>query len=395
MDRNSIRTAALLFLLVVTGCSDSNKAEQASPLPPDKSQPVEVGVVSLKAQAVPRTVHLPGRAVALATAEIRPQVDGIVQKVVFAEGRKVSQGDALYELDSRKFKAALDSAQAAVKKAEAAARGANLTFERNKQLVKNNVISAQTAEDAETSLLQAQADVESAKADVETATINLDNATIRAPISGIIGKSSITVGALVTANQTDALATIRQLDPIHVDLVDSSANLLRIRDQVQAGTLGHATQGPPKVTLTLESGRPYDKDGSLSLADVAVSESTGTFSLRASFPNPDQVLLPGMFVQATVDIGETPNAFLVPQRGVTRNAAGEATANFVSANGKAETRVLTTGVSIGNDWLVTQGVKEGDRLIVDGLQKISDGSMVKPIEVSINADGVIRQEITK
>ncbi|WP_158515721.1 efflux RND transporter periplasmic adaptor subunit [Pararhizobium polonicum] len=394
MTRPAFRMPLLLLLLVMAGCGESQSGA-GSNAPPATDAGVEVGIVSLKSQAVPRSINLPGRVVALATAEIRPQVDGIVRKVVFKEGGMVAEGDALYELDARKFKAAVDSAQAALQKAEASAKGASDTLQRNRALAANNAVSAQTIQDAETAQLQAQADVESAKADVETATINLDNTTIRAPIAGIAGKSVITVGALVTANQTDALVTIRQLDPIHVDLVDSSANLLNIRNQVEAGTLGRTVEGPPTVALTLENGQAYGKDGTIGLADVVVSETTGTFSLRASFPNPERILLPGMFVEAVVDIGQTPGAFLVPQRAVTRNSAGEATAFFVSADGKAETRVLTTSGSIGNNWLVTGGLKDGEQLIVDGLQKISEGTTVKPVAVTIDENGVIQQEIAK
>lgn len=382
----------LLLLFVLAGCGQEESQAQLGP-PGQTAGAVEVGIVTLKPQAVARTTELPGRVVALATAEIRPQIDGIVGAVVFKEGGQVKAGDVLYEIDARKFKAALDAANAAVKKAEATATNAGFTLDRNRQLSKNNAVSEQVVEDAETALLQAQADVEAAKADAATAQINLDNATIRAPISGIIGKSVITIGALVTANQTDALTTIRQLDPINVDLVDSSANLLRIRDQIQAGTLGRVGDEPPTVKLTLENGKPYDLSGTLALADAVVSETTGTFSLRASFPNPQRVLMPGMFVRASVELGETPAAFLVPQRAVTRNSAGAATAYFVSAQNKAETRVLTTAASIGNDWLVTAGVKEGDRLIVDGLQKISEGTEVHPVDVKIDENGVIRQEI--
>lgn len=394
MKRSAVLATAFAAVLLAAGCDDKGAAN-APPPGAGAGRPVEVGIITMKSQAVPRTVKLPGRAVALATAEIRPQVDGIVRRVVFEEGRSVRRDDILYELEPRKFQAALGAAQATLKKAEAAAQGANDTLERNRQLARNQAVSAQTVQDAETALLQAQAEVDVARADVETAQINLDNATIRAPISGIIGKSAITIGALVTANQTDSLATIRQLDPINVDLVDSSANMLRIRAQVQAGTLGRSHDGPPKVTLQLENGQPFGHEGTVALADAAVSESTGSFTIRAAFPNPDRMLLPGMFVQATIDIGQTPGAFMVPQRAVTRNASGEATAWFVSADGKAQTRVLKTEAAIGNDWLVTSGVTDGDRLIVDGLQKISEGIAVNPVAVTLDENGVARQEIAK
>lgn len=384
-----LRTVVLLVLISTAGCGQSGQQNA----PGGASQAVEAGVVTLQPQAVPRVQELPGRVTALATAQIRPQVAGIVEKVVFKEGGQISEGDILYELSPTKFQALYDAAAAGLKKTEATVAGAQATFDRSDKLAATKVISTKDLDDARTALLQAQADQEVAKAGLATTKINLDNATIRAPIPGIIGKSSVSIGALVTENQTDALATVRQVDPIYVDLVDSSANLLRIRDQVDAGTLGRANDNPPKVTLTLENGKAYASQGSLSLADIVVSESTATFSLRATFPNPDRVLMPGMFVRAVVDLGATSGAFLVPQRAATRNDTGELTAFFVSADGKAELRVLTTDRSAGNDWVVTGGVKAGDRLIVDGLQKISNGISVSPVEVKIDAAGVVKQEI--
>jgi len=394
LPRNAatLRAGVLFVLLAAAGCSGSGSGQPQAPGGPPGGT-VEAGVVTLKSEAVPRQQELPGRVTALATAQIRPQVAGIVEKVVFKEGGQVSEGDVLYELSPTKFQALYDAAAAGLKKTEAAVTGAQATFDRSDKLAATKVISTQDLDDARTTLLQAQADQEVAKAELATAKINLDNATIKAPIPGIIGKSSVSIGALVTENQTDALATIRQVDPIYVDLVDSSANLLRIRDQIDSGTLGRADANPPKVTLTLEDGKAYTSEGSLSLADIAVSESTGTFSLRATFPNPDRVLMPGMFVRAAVDLGTTPGAFLVPQRAATRNDAGELTAYFVSADGKAELRVLTTSGSVGNDWVVTGGVKQDDRLIVDGLQKISNGTSVNPVEVTIDDNGVVKQEI--
>ncbi len=390
------RMRRVAFGVVLMMCAAPSPAslaqtDAAATAPP----PAEVGIVVLKSQTVERTVQIQGRAVAIATASIRPQVDGLVQKIVFTEGATVAMGDVLYELDPAKFQALLDVARAGLAKAEAVEQGANLTFQRNQELSKNKIVASQTLEDAQTALLQAQADVASAKADIQTATINLDNATIRAPIAGKIGTSAVSIGDLVNANQTDALATIRQLDPINVDLVDTSNNMLSIREQLRSGMIGRPSDAPPKVTLVLDGQRAYKPEGSISLLNTVVSESTGTFSLRASFPNPDQLLLPGMFVRATVYIGETPNAFLVPQRAVSRNAAGEATAYFVGDGDKIQSRVIAAAMPVGNDWLVTSGVNEGDRLVVDGLQKISEGATVKPVPVTIDADGVIVQSIAK
>lgn len=378
---------ALLMLAVIAACQPSG---QSGPPSAGKTQ---VGYVTLQPTSVPRTMEVPGRVVALATAQIRPQVDGIVRKIAFKEGGLVKAGDVLYELDDAKFKAAYAAAEAAVKKAEAATTGAQTAFDRNAKLSESNAVAAQTVDDSRSTLLQAEASEEAARADLETARINLDNATIRAPIGGIIGVSSISVGALVTENQTDALATIRQIDPINVDLVDSSANLLRIRDEVDSGRLGREKGTPPAVTLTLENGKPYGTAGTISLTEITVSETTGTFTLRATFPNSQRVLLPGMFVQASVDLGTLNNALLVPQRAVTRRDDGIATIYVVSTDNKADAKRITTTGTSGNNWIVTDGVSPGDRLIVDGFQKFSAGAEVEPVEATIDDNGVVEQNL--
>jgi membrane fusion protein (multidrug efflux system) len=243
-------------------------------------------------------------------------------------------------------------------------------------------------------LLQAKASEEAARADLESAQINLDDTTIKAPIAGTIGVSAVSVGALVTANQTDALATIRQTDPIYVDLVDSSTNLLRIGEEVKSGKLGRQPGIAADVALTLDDDKAYAQQGKLTLAEMVVSQTSGTFSLRSTFPNPNRMLIPGMFVRAKVDLGTMPNAFLIPQRAVTRDNSGAATLYVVSSDGKAELRKITTSGSQGNDWIVVDGVADGDRLIVDGFQKISDGTAVKPVEATIDEDGVVKQAIS-
>lgn len=385
----ALHALILIATMSVAACS----ADQGDGPPggPGAFGPVEVGYIVLEQTSVPRTAELAGRIVPYATAEVRPQVDGIVREISFDETRAVKAGDVLYRIDDRKFQAAFAAASAAVRKAEAATTAAQLDYDRTEQLVAGNSTSASALDEARSVLLQAQADQESAKADLDVAQINLDNASITAPIAGIVGVSAVSVGALVTANQADPLVIIRQLDPIYVDLVDSSLNLLRIREMVEAGQLGHMDDAAPAVTLTLENGQAYDRAGVLKLADIVVSESTGTFSIRATFPNPGGVLLPGMFVRAKVDLGETPDAFLIPQRAVSRSRAGEATVYLVSADGKAELRTISTIGSSGNDWIVASGVADGDRLIVDGFQKISDGAEVIPVEAAIDADGVVHQ----
>jgi len=381
-------TLPVMILLGASACSDSTTTAPNAAA----SAPAEVGAIAMKAASVPRYVELPGRVVANATAEIRPQVDGIVEKRLFQEGGPIKAGDPLYVLNDDKFKAALDAAAAALQKTKATVAGAQLTYDRDKQLQLTKAASQADLDTAQTALLQAQADQAAAQADLETAQINYDDTRINAPISGIISTSSVSVGALVTANQTDAMATIRQIDPALVDLVDTSVNMLQIRDEIRNGTIGQpGKDGPPKVTLTLENGQAYDKPGEISLANIVVSETTGTFSLRAVFPNAERLLLPGMFVRARIDLGTMPNTYRVPQLAVTHDTTGQAQAYFIGAGDKAEMRILTTAGTLGNDWLVTKGIKDGDRLIVDGFQRIGDGATVKPVEATINDAGVVVQ----
>jgi membrane fusion protein (multidrug efflux system) len=388
MNNRSLLFGGLGLLTILACCS-----QEPASAPRSAQGPIEVGVVTMASQAVPFSMELPGRVLASLTAEIRPQVNGIVREKAFREGSEVAAGDVLYRLDDDAFRAANDAAAAALQGAQATLAGAQNKFDRTQRLAQSNTASAQALDDARVELLTAQAGAASATAALAAARINLDNTTIRAPIPGLIGTSSVSVGSLVTANQQEALATIRQIDPVNVDLMDTAANRLRLRAQVAAGTLGRDREQRPTVRLVLEDGSEYPETGTISLTDVVISETTGSFALRASFANPRRLLRPGMFVRATVQVGSTPNAFLVPQRAVTRNAAGEATAFFVTGDNKAETRVLQAGRAVGNDWLVTGGVADGDRIVVDGLQKISDGASVTPVEVEIDSDGVVRQEI--
>ena len=396
MTRSILGLLVCLPLLAVAACSDSADTSAAA-TPPAAPPAIAVGVMTMQPQSAPKLVELPGRVVPLATAEVRPQVNGVVQSLEFREGRSVKAGDVLYRLDDKPFQAARDASAAAVKKADATVAGAQATFDRATRLVASQTSSAQTLDDARSTLLQAQADREAAAADLQMAEINLGYTVIKAPLSGEIGTSSVSIGSLVTANQTDAMATIRQIDPIYVDLVDSSANLLKVREQIAEGRLGLAgTDGkrePPKVTLTLETGTPYDQTGAISAADGVVSETTGTFSIRATFANPKKLLVPGMYVRASVDLGTIPDIFLVPQRAVSRDAAGKATAYVVGADGKAESRVLETDGSTSSAWIVTAGLKAGDRLVVDGLQKLTAGAAIAPVEVEIGTDSVIKQTL--
>ncbi len=343
----------------------------------------EVGVVTVHPQSVAITAELPGRTTASLTADVRPQVNGIIQARLFKEGSEVVAGQPLYLINPATYQAAYDSAVAAQQKAEAAVPTAQAKFDRYAGLLKQNVVSKQDYDDAAATLAQANADVAAAKASVETARINLDYTKITAPIAGRIDKSSLTPGALVTANQDTLLTTIRALDPINVDVTQSSTNLLNLRQAINEGRLKFS--GPNvSVKLKLENGTIYSRTGKLEFSGANVDQTTGTFALRAEFPNPDRLLLPGMYVRALVEEGVAQNSFLVPQRGVSRNTKGEATAMVINAQGKVETRVLTVRNTVGNNWLVDAGVGDGDRVIVEGMQLVRPGGDATGVEVTID-----------
>jgi len=381
-------SCAFPAILLAAALSTSANAQSAPPAGA-AAPAVQVGVVTLHAQAVPIKVELPGRADASQTADVRPQVSGIIKSINFKPGQEVKAGDTLYEIDDAAYQAAVQVQAAAVQKAEAAVSAAQAQLDRSQQLAKSANISQSDLQTAQVTLIQAQADVASAQANLKSAQINEDLTKVAAPITGIISDSAVTQGALVTAAQTTALATVRLLDPIYVDLVETSTNLLKIRSEFENGTLkgtGRGTAGP-EVHLTIEDGTVLPDVGSLSIYNVVVSETTGTFTIRATFPNPKRLVLPGMFAQATIDLGTNPSAFLVPQRAVTFNAVGQPTAFFVK-DGKAASLVLATNGNVGNDWLVTSGITDGAQVIVDGLQKISDGSAVTPVPVTLDDNGV-------
>lgn len=372
--------AVLAATVLLAACSQEGSKAPAGMAGASKP---EVGVVTLHPQSVAITAELPGRTSASLTADVRPQVNGIIQARLFKEGSEVVVGQPLYLIDPASYQAAYDSAQAAQQKAEAAVPTAQAKFDRYAGLLKQNVVSKQDYDDAAATLAQANADVASAKASVETARINLDYTKITAPIAGRIDKSSLTPGALVTANQETLLTTIRSLDPINVDVTQSSTNLLNLRQAINEGRLKFS--GPNvSVKLKLENGTIYNQTGKLEFAGANVDQTTGTFALRAEFPNPDRLLLPGMYVRALVEEGVAQNSFLVPQRGVTRNTKGEATAMVINAQGKVETRVLAVRNSVGNNWLVDSGVGDGDRVIVEGLQLVRPGGDATGVEVTID-----------
>lgn len=376
---------AFFVCAALAACSDEKAAA-----PPAAAAKPNVSVVVLNPQDVAITAELPGRTSASLEAEVRPQVGGIIRKRNFKEGSEVKAGDVLYELDPATYQASYDSAVASLQKAEGALPSAQAKVDRYGRLTSNNAVSEQDLEDAKSTLAQAKADVASAKASVETARINLEYTKIRAPISGRVDASAITVGALVTAEQTTALTTIRSLDPINVDVTQASSKILDLREAVDAGQLRFSGINV-SVNLKLDNGKEYAKTGTVEFAEATVDESAGTVKLRAQFPNPDRIVLPGMYVRAVIQEGVAPNSYLVPQRGVSRNTKGEPTARFVSKDNKVEERVLTVDRSIGNNWLVTAGVEDGDRVIVEGTQRTQIGQDVDAKEVTIdNATGELK-----
>lgn len=377
--------AALPLLMLLAACSQENTGSAPPVVKP------EVSAVTLDPQSVAITAELPGRTSASVIAEVRPQVGGIIRSRNFKEGSDVKQGDVLYEIDPAFYQAAFDNAKATLERAQGAVPTAKARFERYSNLNRTNIVSQQDLDDARSTFAQAQADVDAATAALETARINLDYTKIRAPIDGRVDASTVTVGALVTTGQTTALTTIRTLDPINVDVTQSSANLLKFRRAVAEGRL--KTNGTNvAVRLTLEDGSTYAQTGTLEFSEATVAEAVGTINVRATFPNPDRLLLPGMYVRATIEEGVAENSYLIPQRAVTRNTKGQPTAKFVTADGKVEDRVLSVQRNIGNNWLVSEGMKEGDRVIVEGSQRIAAGQEVTVSAVTIDdTTGELRQ----
>ncbi len=375
-QNNARRGSRLLMALacsslLVTACSKSDA-------PPARG-PAEVGVVTLKTQPVALTTELAGRTAASLSSDVRPQVGGIVKARKFEEGALVRAGQVLYLIDPATYQAAADQAAASLANAQAAVSAARLKDERYTDLLKIEGVSRQDADDAHAAYQQALAAVALQKAALASARINLEYTQVRAPISGRIGKSSVTPGALVTASQTDALATIRALDPIYVDLTQSSASLLRLRQLLSAdGVL----PGSTAVKLKLEDGSSYARTGKLQFSEVAVDEATGSVTLRAEFPNPDGTLLPGMYVRAVLDEAVDQKGLLAPQQGISRDPKGQATALVVGDGDKVRSVVVTTQRSIGDQWLVSDGLSAGDRLVVEGSSKVKAGDTVKPVEIT-------------
>ena len=372
--KNFQRSVIAGLVMLVAAC-DQNSNQPAA------TMPTEVGVKTLQSEPVTLDSQLAGRVTGSMTSEVRPQVEGIILKRLFTEGDEVKAGQVLYQIDPASYQASYDQAVAQLKNAQALVKSSKLKAERYAALVKENGVSRQDADDALATYQQNVASVDQYRAAVESARINLNYTQIKAPISGRIGISSVTPGALVTASQTTALATIRALDPIYVDLTQSSVQLLKLKRQ--QASLQQSTDVVP-VTVKLEDGSAYDHPGKLELTEVAVDEATGTVTLRAIFPNPQHELLPGMYVRANVTNGVKTDAILAPQQGITRDAKGNATALVVDKENKVKSREVVADRVIGNKWLITSGLNSGDKLIVEGTGKVQAGMSVKAVEVTPN-----------
>ncbi|MBI5100449.1 MAG: efflux RND transporter periplasmic adaptor subunit [Nitrospirae bacterium] len=372
----------LVMSFVLTGCG-----KKGGMTGPKQMGTPEVGIIVIQPQRASLTTELAGRTSAYLIAEVRPQVGGIIRKRLFTEGTDVKAGDLLYQIDPASFEAAYSSAKAALARAEANLVPARLKAGRYGDLVKINAVSRQDYDDAAAAVRQIEADVEAGKAAVETARINLAYTKVTAPISGRIGRSTVTDGALVTSNQVSALATIQQLDPVYVDVTQSSAEMLRLKQNLASGLLRSKGADQARVKLLLEDGSAYPLPGRLKFSEVTVDPSTGSIIMRAVFPNPKQTLLPGMFVRAILEEGVNDKAVLVPQRGVTQNPAGNSMVMVVGADEKVEPRLIKVARTVGDSWLVSEGLKAGDRVILEGLQKARPGTPVKAVPFGSKAEG--------
>ena len=384
MNRKCLLLIPLFFSSVIITACDNKPAVKTTMEP-------EVGVVTLAPSSVNIKSELPGRALAFEIAEIRPQVGGIIIKSNFVEGDKVSKGESLYQIDPAPLQARLDSAKGALAKAQATANNVRLTLNRQSALIKSNYVSRQDYDTTLSQLNEAQANVAVAKADLEQATINLRYANVTSPIDGISGKSSVTVGALVTANQENSLVTVQRLDPIYVDLTQSVQDFLRLKEEKANGKIAQQ-QGKIPVELMLENGKPYRHTGTLEFSDPAVDETTGSVTLRAIFPNPEGEILPGMYVTALLDEGSQQNVLMVPQQGITHNEQGKATALILDQENVVQLREINAVKAVGNQWLVTAGLRPGDRVIVSGLQRIRPGSKARVLPSKLNTPDTVAEQ---
>ncbi|MBJ3590389.1 efflux RND transporter periplasmic adaptor subunit [Salmonella enterica subsp. enterica serovar Saintpaul] len=385
MNRKCLLLIPLFFSTAIITSCDNKSSEKPTAMTP------EVGVITLAPSSVNIKSELPGRAVAFEIAEIRPQVGGIIIKRNFAEGDKVSKGASLYQIDPAPLQAKLDSAKGALAKALSTANNVRLIANRQSALLKSNYVSRQDYDTTRSQLNEAEANVAVARAELEQATINLHYANVTSPIDGISGKSSVTVGALVTANQQNALVTVQRLDPIYIDLTQSVQDFLRLKDEKSSGKLEQGTRNIP-VELMLENGKPYRYTGTLEFSDPAVDEATGSVTLRAVFPNPESEILPGMYVTALLDEGTQQNVLMVPQEGVTHNEQGKATALILDQNNVVQLREINAVKAVGNQWLVTAGLRPGDRVIVSGLQRVRPGVKARVRSSALNKPDTVTEQ---
>ncbi|GEB37332.1 MexE family multidrug efflux RND transporter periplasmic adaptor subunit [Gluconacetobacter liquefaciens] len=360
--------------LALAGC----KRQAAPPAPP----PQQVGVLTLRAAPFSVTTDLPGRTEAIEIAQVRPQVNGVIQKRLFVEGSDVTAGQQLYQIDPSAYQATYDGAKAQLLHAQAAKVTAQAKLDRYGPLMRAHAVSRQDYDDALAAAREADADITQARASVESAMVNLNYTRVLAPISGRIGRSLMTVGALATVGQSSNLSIVTRLDPIYVDVNLPATRLLELRRELEQGRLQRAGQDAATVTLTLEDGSTYEQPGRLEFSEVNVDETTGTVVVRAVMPNAAHMLLPGMYVHAKLEEGVDPSALRVPQEAVTRNSHGDPTVMVVSADNKVAIRGITTGPAVGSDWIVTAGLKAGERIVVSGLQKIHPGDTVSPTEAA-------------
>ncbi|KQN91089.1 hemolysin D [Sphingomonas sp. Leaf231] len=374
---------AAMVLAPLAACGGGNDAKQQQQQQAQAGPP-QVSVLTVQPESVVLTTVLPGRTTAFETSEVRPQVNGLVTARLFTEGDTVRAGQPLYRIDSQPYQAQVASARAAVARARAAIASSAALQRRYGELVKINAIARQDFENAVTTAEQARADVAAQQAALRSAQIDLARTTIRAPITGRIGRSVTTTGALVSAAQTTPLTTIQRLDPIYVDVSQSSADLLRLRQQIAAGDLSRGGKAA-RVQLRLEDGSVYPIEGKLQFADVSVDPNTGTQTIRALFPNPRGLLLPGMYVRAELVQGTQDNAIMVPQRAVTRDERGNPTVLVVGSDGKLQPRNLTAPRTIGDNWLVTAGLKPGDKVVMEGAMMLRPGMPVKAVPYNPNA----------
>ncbi|WP_321527533.1 efflux RND transporter periplasmic adaptor subunit [Sedimenticola selenatireducens] len=368
---NRIMVAALV--LTLAACN------QESPPAPEEAPPVEVVAYTVESRQVPISSELTGRVVAAVTAEIRPQAGGIVRKRLFTEGSEVEAGQVLYEIDPTSSQTAVRDAEATLASAKVALATARAKAVRYRELVAIEAVSQESAEEVEAAYKQAIAAVDSSEANLEAARLSLSYANVTSPINGRIGRSSVSEGALVTANQTTALATVQQLDPVYLDATQSATEFLRIRRQFEQGKV-KLENGRPVVRLIKEDGSLYDPVGKLELDDAIVDETTGTVTVRAQFPNPNSELIPGMYGRIRLEGAVMQNALVVPQVAISRDVKGNALVYVIGENNRIEERTLTTGQTLGDQWIVESGLKAGERIVVEGLQKIRVGSVVSVAE---------------